>query len=379
MGTTFLWYSPGKPLTYVRPSVRRYGTTEVVRSVSLALRNNECLGLLGQSGSGKTTTLEMLAALLPPTSGDAYSRGVFMSDDPRKWQSSVGYCPQSGGLLEQLTGSEFLRLIANLRGVPHEKVEGIVHSLLHVVGIAKHKAEHPCGTYSTGARRKLSVAAAIVGHPRIVLLDEPVSRVDIWARRTIFKALQAIIRKGYSSIILSSNCMDVCEANCNRVGILVSGQLQCLGSVDQLLSRFGHGFTLQIKCVSRDTSNAPALQEAVTALFPGIALIDVHPGLFLFSMKEMMQWSVLFARVNKLQWQFLLESVNVSSTGLEEVFIGFARDTRGPALSPTPTSPGSPSSPAAPATAGGGPPGVLPGAAEGTAAAPDAGGAALNV
>ncbi|KAH8038258.1 hypothetical protein HPB51_000231 [Rhipicephalus microplus] len=257
--------------------------------------------------------------------------------------------PRRGGLLDLLTGSEFLKLIASLRGVPHEKVDMIVCSLLRVVGIAKHKAEQPCESYSHGARRKLSVAAAIVGLPRIVLLDEPSARVDIWARRTIFKALQAIIRKGYSSIIFSSNCMDVCEANCTRVGILVSGQLQCLGNVDQLLSRFGHGFSLQIKCVSRDMSIAPALENAVAALFPGILLIDVHPGLFLFSMKEMMQWSVLFARVNQLRRQFLLESVNVSSTGLEEVFIGFVRDTRGSAFLPTVFSPSGPLSPAAPA------------------------------
>ncbi|KAH6932399.1 hypothetical protein HPB50_005311 [Hyalomma asiaticum] len=184
---------------------KKYDTAEVVRSVSLALRNNECLGLLGLNGSGKTTTLEMLAALLPPTSGDAYMSGLCMSDDPRKWQSSVGYCLQSDGLLEQLTGSEFLRLIADLRGVPHENVDVIVRSLLRVVGIAEDEAEHLCGSYSNGDKRKLSMAAAIVGLPRLVLLDEPVARVDVLARTTIFQALQAIIKKGYSSIILASN------------------------------------------------------------------------------------------------------------------------------------------------------------------------------
>ncbi|KAL3203179.1 hypothetical protein MRX96_042074 [Rhipicephalus microplus] len=113
---------------------KRYGTTEVVRSVSLALRNNECLGLLGLNGSGKTTTLEMLAALLPPTSGDAFSRGLFMSDDPKEGRVHSGVVgplevavkrgllpPQRGGLLDQLTSSEFLKLIASLRGVPQRK------------------------------------------------------------------------------------------------------------------------------------------------------------------------------------------------------------------------------------------------------------------
>ncbi|XP_054930821.1 phospholipid-transporting ATPase ABCA1-like [Dermacentor andersoni] len=193
--------------------------------------------------------------------------------------------------------------------------------------------------HSHGDKRKLSVAAALVGLPRLVFLDEPVAGVDILARRTIFQALQAIIKKGYSSIILSSNSMDVCEANCSRVGILVSGQLQCLGSVPQLLVRFGRGFTLQIKCVAKDASNAAALEEAVATLFPGILLTDVHPGLFQFAMKEMLQWSVLFARVNQLHRYFQLEYVNVSSTALEEVFIDFVRDTRRPALSPPGTAP----------------------------------------
>ncbi|XP_075539846.1 phospholipid-transporting ATPase ABCA3-like [Dermacentor variabilis] len=313
---------------------KKYGTTEAVRSVSLALRTTECLGLLGLNGAGKTTTLEMLAALLRPTSGDAYISGLCMSQNPRKWQSGVGYCLQSGGLLEQLTGSEFLRLMANLRGIPVATVELIVSSLLRVVGIDEDVARLPCGSYSHGDKRKLSVAAAMVGLPRLVFLDEPVAGVDILARRTIFQALQAIIRKGYSSIILSSNSMDVCEANCSRVGILVSGQLQCLGSVPQLLVRFGRGFTLQIKCVAKDASNATALEEAVATLFPGILLTDVHPGLFQFAMKEMLQWSVLFARVNQLHRYFQLEYVNASSTGLEEVFIDFVRCTRRPALPP---------------------------------------------
>nr|XP_054930237.1 retinal-specific phospholipid-transporting ATPase ABCA4-like [Dermacentor andersoni] len=126
---------------------KKYGTTEAVRSVSLALRTTECLGLLGLNGAGKTTTLEMLAALLRPTSGDAYISGLCMSQNPRKWQSGVGYCLQSGGLLEQLTGSEFLRLMANLRGIPLATVELIVSSLLRVVGIDEDVARLPCGSY----------------------------------------------------------------------------------------------------------------------------------------------------------------------------------------------------------------------------------------
>ncbi|XP_049519711.1 ATP-binding cassette sub-family A member 17-like [Dermacentor silvarum] len=165
--------------------------------------------------------------------------------------------------------------------------------------------------------------------------------------------------------------MDVCEANCSRVGILVSGQLQCLGSVQRLLVRFGRGFTLQIKCVAKDASNATALEEAVATLFPGILLTDVHPGLFQFSMKEMLQWSVLFARVNQLHRHFQLEYVNVSSTGLEEVFIDFVRDTRRPALSPAGLS--SPQAPpaTAPATAK-----VNATSAPGAAAGPSLGGRA---
>ncbi|XP_077507856.1 ATP-binding cassette sub-family A member 17-like [Amblyomma americanum] len=130
--------------------------------------------------------------------------------------------------------------------------------------------------------------------------------------------------------------MDVCEANCSRVGILVSGLLQCLGTVPQLLARFGRGFTLQVKCVAKESRIAAALEGTVATLFPGIVLTDVHPGLFRFTMSEMLQWSVLFARVNQLHRQFQLEYVNVSSTALEEVFIDFIRKARAPAESLSP-------------------------------------------
>ncbi|XP_077508607.1 ATP-binding cassette sub-family A member 7-like [Amblyomma americanum] len=184
---------------------KKYGSTQAVQSLSLALRSGECLGLLGPNGAGKTTGFEMLTALLTPTSGEAYCRELRMSRNPRMWQSSVGYCPQSEGLLEQLTAMEFLRLMASLRGVPVPTVDLIVRSLLRVVGIGEDKAIQPCSSYSSGDKRKLSVAAAILGLPKLVFLDEPVAGVDIMARRKIFQALHAILCQGFSSIVLSSN------------------------------------------------------------------------------------------------------------------------------------------------------------------------------
>ncbi|XP_049270001.1 phospholipid-transporting ATPase ABCA3-like [Rhipicephalus sanguineus] len=163
---------------------KRYGRVHAVRGVSLAVRPGECIGLLGANGAGKSTTFRMLAAVTRPSEGDAYMSQAVLSRDPRQWQSAIGYCSQTDGLLDSLTAREYLRLIARLRGVPEGEISHLVDYLLYTFRLSGH-ARRKCGTYSGGNRRKLSVAAALIGQPRVVFLDEPSAGVDVLARRDI--------------------------------------------------------------------------------------------------------------------------------------------------------------------------------------------------
>ncbi|XP_037561039.1 phospholipid-transporting ATPase ABCA3-like [Dermacentor silvarum] len=220
-----------------------YGRVHAVRGVSLAVRPGECVGLLGANGAGKSTTFRILAAVTRPSEGDAYMNQAVLSRNPRQWQSAIGYCPQADGLLDNLTAREYLRLIARLRGVPEAEISPLLDYLLYTFRLSGH-AGRRCGTYSGGNRRKLSVAAALIGQPRVVFLDEPSAGVDVMARRDILAALRAISGTCGTAVVMTSHKMEECEAACDRVGIMADGQFHCLGPLRRIMERYGRGCTL---------------------------------------------------------------------------------------------------------------------------------------
>ncbi|KAL1474726.1 hypothetical protein MTO96_037777 [Rhipicephalus appendiculatus] len=195
---------PTRNVVIVDNVQKRYGQVHVVRGVSLAVRPGECIGLLGANGAGKSTTFRMLAAVTRPSKGDAYMNQAVLSRDPRQWQSAIGYCSQTDGLLDSLTAKEYLRLIARLRGVPEGEISNLVDYLLYTFRLSGHARRH-CGTYSGGNRRKLSVAAALIGQPRVVFLDEPSAGVDVLARRDILAALRAISGTCGTAVVMTSH------------------------------------------------------------------------------------------------------------------------------------------------------------------------------
>ncbi|KAL3205078.1 hypothetical protein MRX96_011393 [Rhipicephalus microplus] len=125
---------------------KSYDTLQAVKELSLALRPAECFGLLGVNGAGKTTTFRMLTALTPMTYGEAFMRDVALSEEPRKWQSRIGYCPQGDALLGKLNAYENLYLFGRLRGVPEENLPYVVAQIIDVTGLEEHATKR-CDYY----------------------------------------------------------------------------------------------------------------------------------------------------------------------------------------------------------------------------------------
>ncbi|XP_040069715.3 ATP-binding cassette sub-family A member 2-like [Ixodes scapularis] len=313
-----------------------YGSLHAVQGLNLAVRSGECVGLLGVNGAGKTTTFQMLAGLLPATSGDAFRNDVVLSKQPRKWQSNIGYCPQSEGLLAKLTAFEFLRLFACLRGVPGSDVELLVASIINVVKLAAH-AHKRCETYSGGNRRKLSIAAALLGLPGLVFLDEPTAGIDVVARKDIFRALERIKRASGVSIVLTSHSMAECELACDRIGIMVTGQFRCLGTLPHLKSRFGQGYVMSVKVAAGGDVDFKMVREAVQKVFPRTQLRHFHGGRLEYLLEAKIPWSEVFGKVDVLRQSLQLEHVLISDTTLEQIFIGFADANQGDLSSIIPT------------------------------------------
>lgn len=146
---------------------------QAVEFMSLGIPAGQCFGLLGINGAGKTSTMAMLTAEFPPSSGDATLAGYSVSNEPDKTRRTIGYCPQFDAHFACMTGAEHVELYAVIKGVRSDKLKEVVAAKLKEVGLSEFDGNRLSSGYSGGMKRKLSVAIATIGSPRIVFLDEP--------------------------------------------------------------------------------------------------------------------------------------------------------------------------------------------------------------
>jgi ABC-2 type transport system ATP-binding protein len=207
----------------VRDVTKRYGGLVAVNHVSFTVKPGEVLGYLGPNGSGKSTTVKMLVGLMPPTHGKILLDDADIQDDLVAYKRQVGYVPEEAHVYTYLTGAEFLRLAGRLRGLAEGPLEEKINRFLHLFGLdADYHA--PLTSFSKGMRQKILLSAALLHNPRIVVLDEPVSGLDVSAAlvmRTVVKTLAAERR----IIFYSSHELETIEKISSRVIILRSGKV----------------------------------------------------------------------------------------------------------------------------------------------------------
>ncbi|KAL3245294.1 hypothetical protein MRX96_047032 [Rhipicephalus microplus] len=240
----------------------------------------------------------------------------------RDWQSAIGYCSQTDGLLDSLTAKEYLRLIARLRGVPEGDISSLVDDLLFTFRLSGH-AKRKCGTYSGGNRRKLSVAAALIGQPRVVFLDEPSAGVDVLARRDIVAALRAISGTCGTAVVMTSHKMDECEAACDRVGIMADGKFRCLGSLRHLVQRYGRGCTVAFT-LQEEPDSPTRVASIVNEILPQSKRLRAYKGRHEYQLDKALSWGTIFAKVEELKVALHLDDVCLTPASLEDVFTELA-------------------------------------------------------
>ena len=207
----------------VRKVTKRYGAITAVRDVSFTVRPGEVLGYLGPNGSGKSTTVKMLAGLMPPSLGTIHFDGRDIQDDLITYKAQVGYVPEEAHVYTYLTAPEYLRLCGRLRGIPAGALDAKIDRFLRILGLDTDR-HATLAAFSKGMRQKILLSAALLHNPRLVILDEPVSGLDVTTAlivRTIVKALAADGR----IIFYSSHELDTVEKIITRVMILRSGEV----------------------------------------------------------------------------------------------------------------------------------------------------------
>ncbi|CAN8004391.1 unnamed protein product [Ixodes hexagonus] len=308
---------------------KAYGWWEkkvVLQGLSFTLRSGECFGLLGVNGAGKTTTFRILTGHFMPAYGDATINEFSVVKDTTSFQSYLGYCPQRDGVLDLLTGMETLMLHCRLKGI-NETAEylEVLLEVFHMVDIA----DKVVGTYSSGNRRKLSLCLAMIGMPTVLLLDEPYVGISTTARKRIMNYISALQKAAKLSIVLASHSLTDVEFLCNRIAILGSGSLQCLGSLPHLKEKFGKGYTISVKTYpdrKQDLEYQREVATAVKSYFKSADLVHSYEGLLEFRMtKVTFLWSEMFSRMAKIKKRYKLQDFFITDTSLEHIFLSFTR------------------------------------------------------
>ncbi len=223
---------PGLPALRLTGLRKAFGDNIAVEDVDLEVPRGSFFGLVGPNGAGKTTALLMAVGLLRPDAGHAAVFGVDVWSDPERAKSLMGVLPDGLALPERLTGREVLTFIGQLRGLDPDVLVRRTQELLDVMEL--NDAERTLVVdYSTGMRKKIGLATAVLHGPRLLVLDEPFEAVDPVSAAALKSILVRFVASG-GSVVLSSHVMALVEQLCDTVAVMAKGQVVAAGRLEQV-------------------------------------------------------------------------------------------------------------------------------------------------
>lgn len=207
----------------LRDVSKRYGAITAVRHVNFVVRPGEILGYLGPNGSGKSTTVKMIVGLMPPTRGHVFFNGSDIQDDLVAYKAKVGYVPEEAHVYTYLTAPEYLRLVGRLRGIAEAALEQKIDRFLRLFGLDSDY-HATLASFSKGMRQKVLISAALLHNPEVLVLDEPVSGLDV-STALVLRALVRALANAGRIIFYSSHELETVEKISTRVMILRGGEV----------------------------------------------------------------------------------------------------------------------------------------------------------
>jgi len=217
---------------------KNFPGVRAVDHLSFEVHTGEIFGLVGPDGAGKTTTLRMLAGVMPPDEGSVVVAGSDVIRDPEGAKPHLSYMPQRFGLYEDLTVDENIRFYADLFGVKKAERDHRATQLLQAAGMSEFR-KRLAGKLSGGMKQKLGLVCALIHRPKVILLDEPTTGVDPVSRRDFWRILYELIAEGVA-ILTSTAYLDEAE-RCHRVALLHQGKLLFCDTPNNLKSKLGKG------------------------------------------------------------------------------------------------------------------------------------------
>jgi ABC-2 type transport system ATP-binding protein len=216
----------------IRHLTKRFQGVTAVDDVSFAISSGDVLGYVGPNGAGKSTTVKMMIGLVEPSQGQILWDGRSVLDDPPAFQRRIGYVPEEPNLYAYLSGREYLELAGRLRGIPRRTLEAKIEEFLRLFSLWDDR-DCPVSSYSKGMRQKVLLSAALLDNPELLILDEPLSGLDVTTMLALRDLLRTLASEG-RLVFYSSHVLEVVEKISTRVLILRSGRVVADDSIGHL-------------------------------------------------------------------------------------------------------------------------------------------------
>jgi ABC-2 type transport system ATP-binding protein len=287
---------------------RRFGSVVAVDGVSFRAEPGRVTGLLGPNGAGKTTTLSMISGLLKPDSGRVLLQGIDVAERPLEAKALLGVVPQEIELYEEISARENLEFWGALRGLDGKALQGRIDEVLNTVELAGRN--DPVAKFSGGMKRRLNLAAGILHHPPVLLLDEPTVGIDVHARARILEIVREEAKRG-TTVLYTTHYLEEAEGLCDRIAIMDHGKILADDETQQLKRSLGEGRLVIVRGNFEEAAFRERVRHNGTIHFPerGRAILGIGEN----SVPQVLEH--LFAS------GLAIDDVTVQEPRLENVFL----------------------------------------------------------
>ena len=216
---------------------KTFGDFKAVDDVSFTIGKGEIFGFLGPNGAGKTTTIRILSTVLEPDSGNVIIGGYSIKDNADEVRSLIGICPQDLALYEDLSAIDNMVFFGRMSGMggKEAKIQAMAH--LALMGLTD-RAKGRISKYSGGMKRRVNLAIALMGNPKLIFMDEPTVGVDPQSRNNIYETIEGL-RDGGMTILYTTHYMDEADRLCDRIAIIDAGKIIAIGTPHELKTKIG--------------------------------------------------------------------------------------------------------------------------------------------